>query len=243
MKLYKKYLLLLAAVALALSLLISCSDGDGVEQPDMPDVPQSPEVGQYMLSVVNGGGWLVYERDDVYEEGDIIKFHTYVHPIPIDMYVDGVFYSSGTRVSLNEYDDYIEYRYVMPSRDVTVEFKSDLLSSSSFLALYKWLGLVQYRDYQELIIERGPIGASSDVLPERVSISYVGDIYDVREALKDMEICEVSADSEYAENIEGGSFIRYTFVTADDEYEIYVENNRLYIDGKIFVVFGDYPMP
>ena len=247
-----KALLFFIIIVLIACAFVSCSSENQNQTLDEPsdDLSENPSPGEdnapgadrvYQLDIVCGEKWLIYDRADTYEAGDIIKFHTYVHPIGIDMYVDGEFYSSGIQVSLNEYDDYIEYRLVMPNRDVTVEFKSDLVAYSSFLRLYQWLGRVQYRDYVELVIEKGPLGASPDILPESVSLTYVGDIYDVREALMDIKICEVKADSKYAEDIEGGSYIRYTFITNDEEYEIYIENNRLFVDGKTLVVFGEYP--
>ena len=86
------------------TFMVSCDDGD-ISSDIQPSVNNI-----FKLSVIDEGNWLIYDRDDVYEVDDIIKFHTYVHPIKIDMYVDGEFYSSGTRVSLNENDDYIEYK-------------------------------------------------------------------------------------------------------------------------------------
>ena len=106
--------------------MVSC---DNIDNTSMPTTSEEQVVSKYYkLNVIDEGGWLIYDRDDVYEVEDIIKFHTYVHPIKIDMYIDGEFYSSGTRVSINENDDYIEYRYVMPAKEVTVEFKTDLIS-------------------------------------------------------------------------------------------------------------------
>ena len=195
----------------------------------------------YRLSVVGGSDWLVYDRDDAYEEFDIIKFHTYVHPIKIDMYVDGELYSSGTQVSINENHDYIEYRFVMPNRAVTVEFKTDMIAYSSFLLLYPWLGQIQYRDIDEIIIEKGFLGTSSNVEPEIISHTYSGTIADIKEALIDMKICQVKPESEPASPIEGGQYIKYTFKVGRESYHIYVENKRMEIDGKIYLLYGDYP--
>ena len=195
----------------------------------------------YQLSVIDEGGWLIYDRDDVYEEFDIIKFHTYVHPIKIDMYVDGEFYSSGTQVSINENVDYIEYRFVMPNRAVTVEFKTDMISYSSFLMLYPWLGQIQYRDIDEIVIEKGYVGVGPDVEPEVITHTYSGRIADIKEALIDMKICQVKPESELASPVEGGQYIKYSFKVGDDTYIIEVANNRIDVDGNVYLVYGDYP--
>lgn len=193
----------------------------------------------YQLTVIDEGRWLVHEREDVYEEFDVIKFHTFVHPIRIDMYVDGEFYSSGKQVSINENADYIEYRFVMPNRPVTVEFKTDLVSYSSFLMLNTWLGRIQYNEVDELVIEKGAIGVGE---PEVITYTYSRTISAIKEALIDMKICEVRKDSELAAPVEGGEYIKYTFVTEAQSYTIYVENSRMEIDGKIYLVYGDYPL-
>ena len=196
----------------------------------------------YHLTVIDNGNWLIYDRDDVYEEFDIIKFHTHVHPIEINMYVDGEFYSSGSQVSINENYDYIEYRFVMPNRAVTVEFKTDLISYSGFLMLYPWLGNLQYKEVNELVIEKGGVGVSPDVEPEMVSYTYSGKIADIMRALRDMRICQVSADSDLAQPVEGGSYIKYTFVTDAESYVIYVANRRIEANGYVHLVFGEYPI-
>lgn len=195
----------------------------------------------YHLSVIDEGNWLIYEREDVYEEFDIIKFHTFVHPIKIDMYVDGEFYSSGSQVSINENADYIEYRFVMPNRAVTVEFKTDMISYSSFLMLNPWLGQIYYKEIDEIVIEKGYVGVDPDMEPEVITHTYSGTIADIKEALIDMKICQINADSELASPIEGGQYIRYTFKVGEESYTIYVENRRIEIDGKIFLIYGDYP--
>ena len=197
---------------------------------------------EYLLTVIDEGKWLIYDREDVYEEGDMIKFHTYVHPIPIDMYVNGGFYSSGTRVSINENDDYMEYTLVMPASAVTVSFQTDMIGCSSFLMLYPWLGQIQSADITELIIEQGYVGVSPDTEPTITTYTYRGKISSIREALYDMALYQVTPDSEWAEPVEGGSYIQYTFVTEAERYVIRVENRRLEIDGKIYVVDGTYPV-
>ena len=196
----------------------------------------------YQLTVTDEYNWLIYERDGVYEEFDVIKFHTYVHPIKIDMYVDGEFYSSGKQVSINEYDDYIEYTLTMPNRAVTVEFKSDLVASSSFMMLNPWLGRLQYKEIEELVIEQGFVGVNPDTKPEIITHTYSLTISRIKEALSDMKICQVRQDSELASPVEGGVYIKYTFITETESYTIYVENNRIELDGAIYLVYGDYPL-
>ena len=196
--------------------------------------------GEFKLNVIDEGKWLIYDRDDVYEVGDIIKFHTYVHPIKIDMYVDGEFYSSGTRVSINENNDYIEYRYVMPSKEVTVEFKTDLIKYTSFLNLYPWLGRLQYREVNTLVIEQGALGIENDE-PEVITHKSASVISGIEEALYDMDVCNVKADSPLCAPVEGGTYIRYTFITETNTYEIYIENRRLETDDKIYLIYGEYP--
>ncbi len=66
---------------------------DGNEPTDNKKEPtdngQEPSKDDYFtLSIIDEGRWLIYDRNGKYQEEDIIKFHTYVHPIKIDMYVD-----------------------------------------------------------------------------------------------------------------------------------------------------------
>lgn len=195
----------------------------------------------YKLDVIDEGRWLIYDRDDVYEVGEMIKFHTYVHPINIDMYVDGEFYSSGTRVSLNENDDYIEYKYIMPSKNVTVEFRTDLIKYSHFLMLYPWLGNLQYYETKQLDIEVGKIGVSNDE-PLINTFKSPKNISRIIEELWDMDVCMVKKDSPLCDVIEGGEYIKYSFITETETHIIYIENRRLEIDGNIYLIYGEYPI-
>ena len=218
--------------------MVSC---DNIDNTSMPTTSEEQVVSKYYkLNVIDEGGWLIYDRDDVYEVEDIIKFHTYVHPIKIDMYIDGEFYSSGTRVSINENDDYIEYRYVMPAKEVTVEFKTDLISYSSLLRLYPWLGKLQYRETKELVIEQGHLGVNNDE-PQVTSIKSSSDISRIKEELYDMDVCNVDPNSPLCAPVEGGNYIRYTFITETETHIMYIENRRLEIDGVIYLIYGEYP--
>lgn len=196
----------------------------------------------YQLTVIDEGHWLIYDRNDVYEEFDIIKFHTFVHPIKIDMYVDGEYYSSGRQVSINENADYIEYSFTMPAKAVTVEFKSELVSYSSILMLHPWLGRVWYNDIKTLVIEKGFLGVAPENEPEIITYIYKNKISSIKSALMDISLCEVRADSEIAAPIEGGSYIKYTFETEDETYSIYIENRRIETDGKIYLIYDEYPI-
>ena len=236
MKINNKLIISVFTIVSSLGLLSSCGNNLSSVTSTINPIFQS-----YKLNVIDEGNWLIYDRDDVYQEEDIIKFHTFVHPINIDMYVDGEFYSSGTRVSINENVDYIEYRYVMPPKEVTVEFKTDLISYSSFLMLYPWLG-TSYQDINEIQIEQGFVGTDPQFEPYfNKTITYSSKISSIKDALCDMRICKVRPESSLAETIYGGEYIKYTFVMEKETKTISVANRRMKINGEFYVVYDEYP--
>ncbi len=130
----------------------------------------------------------------------------------------------------------------MPAKDVTIEFKTDLVQYSSFLMLYKWLGTIQLSDIKELIIEQGDVSSSINNNPEITTYQKKHDISVIMEALYDVDICLIREGSNLAETVYNGRYIKYTFVTDKKNYSFNVSNNRIDIDGKIYLVYGDYPI-
>lgn len=120
----------------------------------------------------------------------------------------------------------MEYRLEMPKRAVTVEFKTDMVGCSSFLMLDTWLGM-PYQYVKELTIEQDYVGVSPDAEPQIVAYTNASKIAKIKSALCDMPVYQVRMDSELAAEVEGGAYIKYTFRTETESYELFVANRRI----------------
>ena len=56
-----------------------------------------------------------------------------------------------------------------------------------------------------------------------------------------MDVCNVDPNSPLCAPVEGGNYIRYTFITETETHIMYIENRRLEIDGVIYLIYGEYP--
>ena len=194
--------------------------------------------GQYELSLVDKGNDIIDELSHdagMYTPGTMLEF--YSHPImdvDLAMYVNDEFYKIQDTIRVN--DEYMwKYTYVMPSKDIVIEFKT---ISIEYTTVRNVLNIpdLSINDIDEVRYEHGYIG----VAPGRLTnISYSNDMEDKNMLLSllDMPVYE---DITNNWQITGGGYKLYSIFTTNQRYDIEISNGYISYNQKHYKFLGEY---
>lgn len=171
-----------------------------------------------------------------YMPGTVLIF--YSNPImdgDLCMYVNDEYYASQT--SINNGNGFIwQYTFTVPDYDIIIDFK---IGSSAYRELNTIIDipLEALANVVKIRFEQGYIG----VAPGRLTdIEYSSNESDINNFIKILNM-PIRNANEIESQICGGGYVRYSFFTENERYDIYISNSLVSDGDKSYIYKGNYP--
>ncbi len=188
--------------------------------------------GQFKLTIIDENNILI----DMPTQGYVtpyteLVFRTYaLCDADVCMYVDNELYSkNGSNVG-----NYLEFKFVMPIKDVVIEFKIETMKYDYLNNYYPFIDSLDETNVNKVKLENSPIGVGPGSLKE---ITYTSDKTDIKELIRMLNspLNELSPES----MIDGGSYKEFTFYSGDNEYSFRFNNEIITINGKYYYLVNE----
>lgn len=175
----------------------------------------------YSLTVTGKTEYVIEDITGEYAENTLITLSVQLLiDADIEVYVNALRIYPTTKPTISPNPTFV---FSMPSEDVVVEIK---VVKTKYLALqdidnYKWANDLNKEDIKEVRYESSAVGIAPGNL---VDIKYSNDSIDISNLYDALILgLYVKTDMEYAV-MDGGGYIKYTFITNDNTYEINLTN-------------------
>lgn len=173
----------------------------------------------YSLTVTGNTELMIEDITGEYVENSFINLSIqWIIDADVEVYVNGIKIDPLTKPTSN-----LLYVFNMPNEDTVVEIKVVTLEYVTLQELddYKWASELNKEDIKEVRYESSAVGIKPGNL---TNIKYSNDSIDISNLYDALILgLYVKTDMEYAV-MDGGGYIKYTFITNDNTYEINLAN-------------------
>lgn len=173
----------------------------------------------YSLNVTGNTELMIEDITGEYVENSFINLSIqWIIDADVEVYVNGIKIDPLTKPTSN-----LLYVFNMPNEDTVVEIKVVTLEYVTLQELddYKWASELNKEDIKEVRYESSAVGIKPGNL---IDIKYSNDFIDISNLYDALILgLYVETDMEYAA-MDGGGYIKYTFITNDNAYELNLTN-------------------
>lgn len=182
----------------------------------------------YKLTIIDEQDF-IYDKPKQDEIASGTKITLHANPImdaDLIMFIDGDYYA--TQKDIETKKGYIwEYSFIMPTKDVTIEFSTDPFHIDKyyyFSDVFKWVKSLNEDTLKAIEVEDGYIGVNPNISP---TIRYSEELEDIRYNIKVLnEEPLIKLDDN--EIIDGGSYRKIKYITfSGNEYILTISNGRI----------------